>query len=148
MRSIALALLLLPLASCESVQQLDAHCPPPEYGRPGWVRAGAKVGAWVGAVPGAFLTVLALPITWPMTLLADEPLGYSKNELIYGPLTACAATGHFLIGAPLDSAHWVFYRAWTDQPSPVGYEFTPVAPPRATKAAPVEMEQPADAQKR
>lgn len=129
------AVLLLPflLASCtlpDSLQDLDENCPPPEYGRPGWVRASAKIGAIVGAVPGALFTALALPVTLPLTWIADEPLGCSKKEVIFFPLTAFASAGHFLLGAPADSAHWVFYRAWTEQPSPVGYHFVPAAPPK------------------
>ena len=141
MRKAALVGLLALVTSCtvpSTFSDLDENCPPPEYGRPGWVRTSAKVGAWVGAVPGALLTVLCLPVTFPLTWLAEEPLGRSKNEVIYFPLTACASAGHFLFGAPVDSLHWVFYRAWTDQPSPVGYELVPAAPPvshRADEAA-------------
>jgi hypothetical protein len=129
----SLALVLLLAASCsmpESFSDLDEHCPPPEHGRPGWVRACAKVGAFVGAVPGAVFSVVALPITWPMTLIADEPLGKTKSEVMLFPLTACAAAGHFLLGTPADSVHWVCYRAWTEPPKPASYEWTPMAPPR------------------
>ena len=133
MRCLAACLFLALFGSCtapDALADLDENCPPPEFGRPGWVRASAKVGAIVGAVPGALLTALCLPVTLPLTWLADEPLGHSKKEVIFFPLTACASTGHFLLGAPADSVHWVCYRAWTDQPSPVGYHFVPAAPPK------------------
>lgn len=132
-RPAAALALLLSVVSCstpDAIADLDEQCPPPEYGRPGWVRASAKVGAFVGAVPGAVLTALCLPVTLPLSWLADEPLGASKQEVIFFPLTACASAGHFLLGAPADSAHWVFYRAWTEQPSPVGYHFVPAAAPK------------------
>lgn len=135
MRRLAALGLFLTMASCtapDSIQDLDENCPPAEYGRPGWVRASAKIGAFVGAVPGAVLTALCLPVTWPLTLIADEPLGHSKKEVLFFPLTACASAGHFLLGAPADSVHWIFYRAWTDQPSPAGYHFMPAAPPKGT----------------
>ena len=117
----ALTLVLLFCASCagpDTFSELEQNCPPPEYGRPGWVRACAKVGAFAGAVPGVILTVLALPITYPLTLIADEPLGKSKKELLFFPLTTCASAGHFILGAPPDSLHWIFYRAWTERPIP------------------------------
>ena len=133
MRQAAALSLLALIGSCSTptaLADLDENCPPPEYGRPGWVRASAKVGAWLGAVPGALLTVICLPVTWPLTLIAEEPLGHAKNEVIFFPLSFCASAGHFVLGAPADSVHWVFYRAWTDQPSPVGYSFVPASPPK------------------
>ena len=46
------------------------------------------------------------------------------------PLVAGAAAGHFMLGAPTDLLHFVFYRAWVKQPRPTDYQFTPARAPR------------------
>ncbi len=123
---------LLTLPSCSFprvVHDLHTHAPPAELGRPGWVRGVARFGSWVGAVGGAVASVAVLPITYPISLLADEPLGYSRDEFLFAPLTAGASTGHFILGAPADLLHWLGYRAWVDEPRPTGYDFVPMAPP-------------------
>ena len=123
--------LLLSLVACSATDAIGTlgEEPPQDHGRPGFVRTGAKVGSWIGALPGAVCSVVLLPITYPISLLADEPLGMSGKEFLFFPMTGFAAAGHFVIGAPLDSVHWVFYRAWTDQPSPAGYDFVPMSAP-------------------
>src|SRR5690606_12310977 len=55
----------------ETVSTLDRESPPSHLGRPGWVRATARVGAWTGAVVGAVASVALLPVTWPISQLAD-----------------------------------------------------------------------------
>ncbi len=120
------------LSAChvgDSVRQLDRNSPAPELGRPWLVRAVAGTGGWVGASVGALASVVVLPLTYPISLLADEPLGESKTEFILTPIPVGAASGHFLLGAPLDFVHFLFWRAWVDEPEHAGYEFTPMQPP-------------------
>lgn len=111
------------------VGDLDRESPPQELGRPGYVRYTARTGAWLGGLAGAVGSIVTLPITYPITLLADEPLGYSKDEFLYWGVSVGAATGHFVLGAPVDSLDWVARRAWTDTPDYSDYELTPATPP-------------------
>ena len=134
MRSLACVLSVLAACSAPQVVSDLGEAPPPELGRPGWVRTSARVGAWLGAVPGAALSVALLPVTYPITLLADEPLGYSRTEFLFAPVTAGASIGHFMLGAPADALHYVGYRAWVTHPRPDGYDVTPMAPPRGPGA--------------
>ena len=93
------------LSACtvpQAVYDVSQEAPPPELGRPGWVRTTAGVGAWVGALGGALVSIVTLPITYPITLIADEPLGYAHDEFLFFPVTIGASTGHFLLGAPTD----------------------------------------------
>lgn len=139
MRSWSPAIGLLLLAACTVptvVDGLEREAPPPGYGRPGWVRTPARAGAWIGGVAGALVSVATLPITYPISLLADEPLGMSRQEFLFAPVSAGAAIGHFALGAPLDTMHYVGYRAWVDAPRPYDYEFTPMRPPEAPAEAP------------
>ena len=82
-----------------------------------------------GAIGGAVLALGTLPITYPITLLADEPLGYSKQEFLFAPVTAAASAGHFVLGAPADVVDFVFRRAWVSAAPEPGYEYTPMRPP-------------------
>ena len=125
--------LFLAFAACTAPQvatDLGQESPPPELGRPGWVRFSAATGAWVGAGVGAVASVVLLPITWPISLLADEPLGYSKQEFLFLPVSFASGFGHFFLGAPTDSLDFVFYRAWAGNEQLSDYELTPQAPPQ------------------
>jgi hypothetical protein len=141
MRSWSPAIGLLLVAACNVptvVDGLDREAPPPGYGRPDRVRLPARAGAWIGGVAGGLVSVATLPITYPISLLAEEPLGMSRQEFLFAPVSGGAAIGHFTLGAPLDLVHYVGYRAWVDHPRPYDYEFTPMRPP----AGPAELESP------
>jgi hypothetical protein len=131
-RRAALAV-VLSLAACtlpETVENLEREVPPPELGRPGFVRVAARTGAWAGGLVGGVASVVLLPITYPISLLAECPLGYSKSEFRWGAASVGAAAGHWLLGAPLDVVHYVFYRAWVEQGcEPAGYDYVPMQPP-------------------
>lgn len=126
-------LCLLALASCtlpETVENLERENPPPDLGRPGFVRVGARAGAWVGGAFGGVASLALLPVTYPLSLLAECPLGYSKAEFRWAPASMGAAAGHWLIGAPLDVLHYAFYRAWVNQScEPAAYDYVPMRPP-------------------
>ncbi len=127
-----LTVLSLALGACSLPQVLDdleEHGPPPELGRPGYVRFVAKTGAVTGGVVGAVASVVLLPITWPISLVADRPLGVSSQEFLFMPVTWGASSGHFLLGAPADGIDFVVRRAWVDEQPPAGYETTPPKPP-------------------
>jgi len=111
--------LLAVLAACSlsrTVEVLDRESPPHELGRPVWVTAPATGGAWVGGVFGWAGSVLTLPLTFPVTLLADDPLGYSKDEFMFWGTSIGAGTGHVVLGVPLDTFDYLFRRAWVAGP--------------------------------
>lgn len=138
MRSWSPAIGLLMVAACNVptvVDGLEREAPPPGFGRPGWVRVPARAGAWIGGVAGALVSVAALPITYPVSLLAEEPLGMSRQEFLFAPVSSGAALGHFGLGAPLDMLHYVAYRAWVEHPRPYDYDLTPMQPPVEPAAA-------------
>jgi hypothetical protein len=129
-----LCLFPLLLGSCaipESIETLGETSPPPEFGRPFYVRFFAGTGAWIGGIIGGVASIVVLPITYPLSLLADD--GLSENgtsEFLLFPATGGAAVGHALFGAPVDGFDWVFRRAWIDSPDPVtSYEFLPMPGP-------------------
>ena len=117
---------------------LDDRSPPPEFGRPGWVRVCAGVGAWTGGIVGGVVSVALLPITWPISLLASDGLGeHSSVEFMCFPALGGAAIGHCLLGAPPDLVDYVFRRAWIDGADPVNsYELVPLEGPSLPRAEP------------
>lgn len=138
MRAI-LCLFPLLLGSCaipESIETLGETSPPPEFGRPFYVRFFAGTGAWIGGIIGGAASIVILPITYPLSLLADDGLSEkSQAEFMFFPATGCAALGHALFGAPVDGLDWAFRRAWTDSPDPVTkYEFMPMPGPSVPRA--------------
>lgn len=139
-RAVCISILLLaPACSVsDAVGKLQADSPPAELGRPGWVRTSAGTGAWLGGVVGLAASVVLLPITYPLSLLSDEPLGMAKQEFLWFPTYFGAATGHFLLGVPTDFLDFTFYRAWAGTPSPAerDYGFTPMKPPVGPSAEP------------
>jgi hypothetical protein len=133
MRGLALLLpLVLSCSACtipEVLSDLDRSSPPLELGRPPWVRNTARVGAVTGGLLGGLVSIVVLPITYPLSLLADEPLGVSREQFRFAPVTAFASTGHVLFGGPADAIDWTVRRAWRDDDVPADYEFTPARPP-------------------
>ena len=132
MRALMLGSIAFLCSACtvpSTLETLRDEAPPPELGRPWWVRGPAGFGAWIGAATGAVVSVATLPITYPISLLAEEPLGYSKQEFLFSPVTSLASGGHFLLGGPFDMLDFMFRRAWVDTPTPYDYEFTPMKPP-------------------
>lgn len=128
--------LLLPLvlgacAVSNTIEALDDRCPPPEFGRPAWVRVPAGVGAWIGGIVGGVASIVLLPVTYPISLLADDGLGeYGSADFMFFPALGLASVGHALVGTPFDAVDWVFHRAWVDAPDPVtSYEFVPLEGP-------------------
>ncbi len=137
------ALLLLGLLSgaCtipETIESLDDRSPPPEFGRPMWVRVPAGVGAWLGAIVGGVASLALAPVTVPISLLAKDDLGENgKSELIFFPAMAGASIGHAVLGTPPDIVDYVFRRAWTDSSPPLThYEFVPMQAAGQPQSAP------------
>ncbi len=116
------------------VGDLDRESPPQDLGRPAYVRYTARTGAWLGGLGGGLMSLVTLPVTYPITLLAEEPLGYAQDEFLFWGVSAGAATGHFVFGAPVDVLDYVFWRGWTDQPSDYDFEFTPATAPEIESA--------------
>lgn len=133
-RRLCLLPLLFLATSCAIGRTFDAladRSPPPEFGRPGWVRVPARVGAWFGGACGAVVSVVLLPITWPLSSVAGEGLGASKDDVMLFPAIGGAACGHAFIGLPLDFVDYTCRRMWvkaTPLPSN-GYELQPMAEP-------------------
>ena len=139
-RAVCISAILLASACTvsDAVHVLEEENPPEALGRPGWVRTSAGTGAWVGGAVGLLASVVLLPFTYPMSLLADEPLGMSKQEFLWFPTYSGASIGHFLLGAPTDFLDFTFYRAWAGTPPPAerDYSFIPMDPPMGPEAEP------------
>jgi hypothetical protein len=144
---------LLWLPACAipaTVARFGDRCPPPEFGRPGWVRVCAGAGAWIGGIVGGVASIALLPVTYPVSLLAGDGLGeQSKSEFLLFPALCGATIGHAVLGTPPDVLDFAFRRAWVDAPDPVtSFEFVPMpgpgvepvdpAPPPAAGPAPTE----------
>jgi hypothetical protein len=126
----ALALLLLATACAgtRAADVFDETSPPPHLGRPTWVRVPARIGAYAGGIVGGLVSIVLLPVTWPISVLADDALGEDRADFLLFPAFLGAGAGHFLLGAPPDLLHYVGYRAWVDEPPPPGYDHVPPAP--------------------
>ncbi len=129
--TVAVPALLLGLSAggC-TVPALNDYCPAPDLGRPAWVRNTAGFGGWIGGGVGALFSVALLPVTYPASLIWDEPLGYSKSEFRWMPITLCASSLHYTFGAPADMFDWVLRRAWIEEDQTPGYDFTPMPAPK------------------
>jgi hypothetical protein len=131
------------LAACaipDTIESLDDRSPPPEFGRPAWVRTSAGVGAWVGGILGGVVSIVALPITYPLSLLAEDGLGETaSSEFVLWPALACASVGHAVLGTPPDMLDYLFRRAWCDSSPPItDYSFLPLEGPRLPEPPPAE----------
>ncbi len=122
---------------------LDEYDPAPDLGRPGWIRATAGFAAWVGGGIGVVASLALLPVTYPVSLLAEEPLGYAKSEFRFMPVGICASLMHYGLGAPLDMMDFVFRRAWVAEDKTPGYEFTPMPAPTLRDPATEPVKEPA-----
>ncbi len=136
-------LLLGACAIPNTIAGLDTTSPPPAFGRPGWVRFCGSVGAWVGGLAGGVVSIVTLPVTYPISLLAGDGLADNgKSEFLLFPAMAGAAIGH----GPSDSVDYVFRRAWVGGgASATTYDHVPMQPaalPR-TRAAEAPAQQPA-----
>ncbi|MGE0143408.1 MAG: hypothetical protein AB7I19_10520 [Planctomycetota bacterium] len=116
-RRVLTAVSLMLVAGCSLpalIERIDEESPRAELGRPGWVRAPATLGTWVG---GAVGSVAALPfavVAWPFQQLATDNAGRLDEDFLFAPAGSGASAGHFLLGAPFDLLDWTFRRAWID----------------------------------
>lgn len=129
------------LSACaipNTIESLDDLCPPPEFGRPGWVRVFAGAGAWVGGIVGGVASIVLLPVTYPVSLLASDGLGeHSSGEFLLFPALGGAAIGHCLLGTPPDVVDWLFRRAWSGDDGVVKhYDFVPMPGPAMPEKTP------------
>ncbi|MEO6598103.1 MAG: hypothetical protein ABIP94_25440 [Planctomycetota bacterium] len=121
-----------------SVNALGERSPPPEFGRPAWVRVCAGTGAWIGGILGGVVSIVLLPATYPISLLAADGLGeHAASEFLFFPALGGAALGHCLFGMPPDLLDYTFRRACFGSPHPVAsYEWTPLDGPMVPKTEP------------
>jgi hypothetical protein len=107
------------LASCaipNTIGKLGEHDQPPELGRSRWVRVCAGTGAWVGGVIGGVVSVVLLPIDYPLSLLASDGLGErTRSDFLWWPALGGAAFGHAALGGPADVLDYLGYRVWTQR---------------------------------
>ena len=110
------ALLLLPvLAACQvgrTVEELETRSPGKGSARPDWIVVPATGAAWITGAAGWLGSIVFLPITYPLSLAAEDPLGVSREEFLFWGVPACATCGHVIIGTPLDVLDFSFRRAW------------------------------------
>lgn len=122
---------VLPLAGCtitRGIDELGDRCPPPEFGRPAWVRTSAGVGAWTGGIVGGVVSIALLPVTYPISLLADDGLGeHTTADFLFFPALGGAAIGHACLGGATDVLDYTFRRAWvgSDDDPVTSYSFVP-----------------------
>lgn len=122
-----------------TIDQLDARNPPPEFGRPGWVRTSAGIGAWIGGITGGVVSIAALPITYPLSLVASDGLGeQAASDFLLWPALGGAALGHCLLGVPTDLVDYLCRRVWVGNETDVenSYELVPMDPPAVPTAPP------------
>ena len=101
-----------------TVRDMEQTGPNPDHGRPGWIQGVATGGAWIGGAVGGLVSVVLLPITYPIDLLAEEegePRSHSDARLWFA-MEACAAVGHVGFAWPLDGADYLVRRAWVGAP--------------------------------
>jgi hypothetical protein len=133
-RRVLTAVSLMLVAGCSLpalIERIDEESPRADLGRPGWVRAPATLGTWVG---GAVGSVAALPfaiVAWPFQQLSSDNAGRLDEDFLFAPAGAGASVGHFLMGAPFDFLDWTFRRAWIDDEPAVVQR-----PPEATAGEP------------
>lgn len=127
-----LGLLLAACAIPNTIEGLDRRSPPPEFGRPVWVRVFAGTGGWLGGIVGGAVSIVLLPVTYPVSLLAGDGLGeHAASEFLLFPALTGAALGHCLLGAPPDLLDYTFRRAWFSSPDPaMTYELVPLEGPK------------------
>ena len=147
MRRLLFSLLPLLCCSCAVTRAIDTfaeHSPPPEFGRPAWVRTFAGVGGWAGGIVGGVVAVVLLPVTWPLSKVAGEGLGeHTSSDLMLFPAVTGAAMGHGLLGLPVDFLDYTFRRMWVDAtPMPANsYELIPLEGPAIPVATPAANKQ-------
>lgn len=136
--SVLPALFLCGCAIPRAIDTLDDRCPPPEFGRPGWVRTLAGAGGWFGGIIGGVASVVLLPVTYPLSLLADDGLGESSSEeFLLFPAIGLAALGHCFVGVPADVLDWGFRRAWFAPEDPItSYDTVPLEGPQLPRPRP------------
>ncbi|MCU0862543.1 MAG: hypothetical protein MUC36_02010 [Planctomycetes bacterium] len=141
MRRSSVVLSGLLLGACaipNTIESLDDRTPPPEFGRPVWVRTCAGVGAWIGGIGGGIASVVLLPVTWPISKVAGDSLGeQASSEFVLFPAIAGASFGHAFFGLPADVLDYGFRRVWVEPSPPLtGYDFVPMVPMVLPEAAP------------
>lgn len=110
-----------------TVAKLGDYDPAPDLGRPAWIRSTAGFGAWIGGGVGFLASLAILPITYPTSLLMDEPLGRTKTEFRFMPVGMCASAMHYALGSPFDCLDFLLRRAWVEKEDQTpGYDFTPM----------------------
>jgi len=129
------ALLLSGCAVPHAIESLGNACPPPELGRPAWVRTSAGTGAWIGGVLGGVVSIAILPVTYPISWLAEDGLGPNgQTDFLFFPALSGAAIGHALLGGATDVVDYTFRRAWIDGPdTTTSYDYVPDVGPGLPK---------------
>jgi hypothetical protein len=91
------------------------------------VRGFARAGTYVGAAVGVVAAVVFYLPGKALTMMVDEPPGYTEKEWPYVPLTASATVGHYAVGLPAEALHFVFYGVWVGRPEPSRFDHIPTA---------------------
>ena len=120
----------------ETVGALQEYGPSPDLGRPTYVRNAAGVGGWLFGGIGAVVSIAFLPVTYPLSLIAEKPLGMAQDEFRLMPIPIAASAGHFAFGAPVDMIDFLFRRAWIEEEPHSDYEFKPMPEPKLADVPP------------
>ncbi len=104
----------------DTIDALADRSPPPEFGRPAWVRGPAAAGAWLGGIVGGAVSIVLLPVSWPLGRLCGDSLGeQGADEFLFWPASVGSSIGHCALGLPFDVVDYVGRRAWVDPSPPI-----------------------------
>lgn len=112
------------LGGCAQLVQYTDELRDERTGRTIVVRAPATIGGIAGFAVGAPVSVVALPVTWPVYRYqkATAPLRADPTSTFLFPSFLLWRAGTMILGAPFDAAEWLVYRAWIAAPTPTAGE--------------------------
>jgi hypothetical protein len=97
------------IGGCTQVVTYTDELIDPRTGRGLFTRTPANFGAVTGFVVGVPISIVALPVTWPVYQMQSEPRDALSTFLFPSFVLLHVGT---LVGAPFDLLEWTFWRSW------------------------------------